>query len=373
MQGIDFGPDGTLYAAEHGPKTDDEINILKPGENYGWPHVAGFRDDMAYQYARWSEAETPCEQLEFSDIEIHPSVPREDETDWEGDFVEPIATMFTVPDDYDFTDPECEGIDFICWPTVAVTSIEYYGDDAIPGWQNSLLVPTLKRGSLYRLPLTEDGQEAAGPVYRYFQSENRFRDIAVAPDGATFYIATDPSGLAEAIGGGTTTTMENPGAILVFTHAPDADDAAADDAASEEPAADEAAAASGGADDDGLPAEERMPPLYTEAQADRGKTAYNSNCAVCHGSTLTNGTMGTPLAGTYFRGQWDGRSVAELYEYAHTNMPPSDPGSLPDQTYADIVAYVLETNGIEAADAELDPGDPQLAQQIIALENGEGG
>ena len=60
MQGIAFAPDGTLYASEQGPKTDDEINILLPGENYGWPHVAGFRDDMAYQYARWADASTPC-------------------------------------------------------------------------------------------------------------------------------------------------------------------------------------------------------------------------------------------------------------------------------------------------------------------------
>ena len=59
-QGIDFGPDGTLYESEHGPKTDDEINILRAGANYGWPHVAGMKDDKAYQYARWAEATTPC-------------------------------------------------------------------------------------------------------------------------------------------------------------------------------------------------------------------------------------------------------------------------------------------------------------------------
>jgi PQQ-dependent dehydrogenase (s-GDH family) len=45
MQGIDFAPSGTLYASEQGPKTDDEVNILVPGGNYGWPHVAGLRDD----------------------------------------------------------------------------------------------------------------------------------------------------------------------------------------------------------------------------------------------------------------------------------------------------------------------------------------
>ena len=79
-QGIDFGPDGTLYESEHGPKTDDEINILKAGANYGWPHVAGLKDDKAYEYARWAESTTPCAQLKFSDLAIPPSVPREPES-----------------------------------------------------------------------------------------------------------------------------------------------------------------------------------------------------------------------------------------------------------------------------------------------------
>ena len=47
---------------------DDEVNILEPGGNYGWPHVAGFRDDKAYQYARWPDATTPCAQLQFSEF-----------------------------------------------------------------------------------------------------------------------------------------------------------------------------------------------------------------------------------------------------------------------------------------------------------------
>jgi hypothetical protein len=74
------GPDGTLYATDHGPKTDDEVNVLRKGGNYGWPHVAGLRDDQAYEYARWAEATTPCSTLRFTDREIHPSVLREPES-----------------------------------------------------------------------------------------------------------------------------------------------------------------------------------------------------------------------------------------------------------------------------------------------------
>ncbi|MCX7298783.1 MAG: PQQ-dependent sugar dehydrogenase [Rhodobacterales bacterium] len=75
-----FGPDGTLDSSELVPKTDDAANVLVAGSNYGWPHVAGSRDDMAYQYAQWSEATTPCETVTFGDIVIDPSVPVTDET-----------------------------------------------------------------------------------------------------------------------------------------------------------------------------------------------------------------------------------------------------------------------------------------------------
>ena len=53
--------------------------------------IAGFRDDKAYQYARWADATTPCQQLTFSDLKIDPSVPVEDESSWTSDFQPPIA------------------------------------------------------------------------------------------------------------------------------------------------------------------------------------------------------------------------------------------------------------------------------------------
>ena len=49
-QGLVFAPDGTLYESEHGPNTDDEINLIHGGGNYGWPHVAGYKDDQSYAY-----------------------------------------------------------------------------------------------------------------------------------------------------------------------------------------------------------------------------------------------------------------------------------------------------------------------------------
>ena len=220
MQGISFGPDGTLYASEHGPKSDDEINILKSGGNYGWPHIAGYRDDKAYQYARWADATTPCASLKFSDLVIDPSVPREDETSWKEPSIDPIATLFTVPNDWNFDDPKCGKFQFICWPTVAPSSIEAYRPPkgGIRGFDNALLVTTLKRGSLYRVPLSADGQTVSGPIERYFHTNNRYRDLVVSPDGHTIYIATDPGGLYEDVDGGVGEKVANPGSILVFKY-----------------------------------------------------------------------------------------------------------------------------------------------------------
>src|SRR6185503_18921574 len=103
---------------------------------------------------------------------------------------------------------------------VGASGVEYYSSKGagIPGWDRVLLVTTLKRASLYVLPLTANGQAAAGRFSRYFQSDNRYRDTAVSPDGKTIYIATDPGGMAEAVVGGATTSMENRGAILAFTY-----------------------------------------------------------------------------------------------------------------------------------------------------------
>ena len=214
MQGIDFGPDGTLYASEQGPKTDDEVNILTPGGNYGWPHVAGHRDDNAYRYADWHAA-PDCKSLQFSDLIVPPSVPQQNESDWAEDFVPPLATLFTVPSGWNFADQACHGTDFICWPTVAASSIEYQPGSS--GGAAALLVTTLKNGSIYRVPLAADGKTREGKIERLFHTQNRYRDTAISADGRTLYVATDNGGMLQALAGGATDKGDNPGAILAFT------------------------------------------------------------------------------------------------------------------------------------------------------------
>jgi PQQ-dependent dehydrogenase (s-GDH family) len=220
-QGIAAGPNGDLYVSEHGDKSDDEVNRLQPGGNYGWPHVAGFLDEQsAYQYVNWSGAAN-CEELEFDNIARPPAgVPVMNESDFEAaNFVPPIVTFYTVENNYDFTDPACGGVDYVCWPTVAPSSLDLYTSDAIPGWNNNtFLMTTLKAGRIFQLTLNENGTSLASDPVELFRSEDRYRDLAFGPDGRTIYVITDSSGPAQAIEGGATSDLWNPGSILVFRY-----------------------------------------------------------------------------------------------------------------------------------------------------------
>ena len=99
-----------------------------------------------------------------------------------------------------------------------------------------------------------------------------------------------------------------------------------------------------------------MQPTFTAEQSARGKVAYDASCVSCHGPDLISANYGPPLAGPYFDGKWIGQTVGALYTHTHDRMPPSQPASLPDETYADLVAYMLQVNGLATGDAEL-PAD----------------
>ena len=132
-------------------------------------------------------------------------------------FQEPLLSMFAVPDDYDYNNPACSD-SWICRPNVAPSSIGFYGSDAIPAWNNSLLVSSLKRGRIYRLKLDANGTAMVGDTTQHFYTPNRYRDIVVDPDGKSFYIITDESGnTSDASGLNRVTNLQNPGTILKFT------------------------------------------------------------------------------------------------------------------------------------------------------------
>ncbi|WP_064743139.1 glucose/sorbosone family PQQ-dependent dehydrogenase [Pseudonocardia spinosispora] len=218
-QGLAAGPDGKLFSDEHGPKSDDEINLLRPGGNYGWPLVAGFRDEQSYRYSNWSAA-PGCAGLEYDDYDVPASVPKgPGELQWsDPTYTEPLKTIYTVPTGHNFRDPAC-GEEFdLCWPSIAPSSLDYVPADNAPNpaLANALLVPSLKNGAVYVLKLTQDGGSVQGDVLQLFRTRNRYRDVALSPDHTKIYVATDSEGKAGPQSGSVTGDLDNPGSILEF-------------------------------------------------------------------------------------------------------------------------------------------------------------
>ena len=111
--------------------------------------------------------------------------------------------------------------------------------------------------------------------------------------------------------------------------------------------------------------------VFTEAQAARGRLAYSGGCGFCHGRRL-NGAPDDPdmrstppLARARFLREWDGRSLASLYEYTRVTMPEDNPASFTDEEYADVIAYMLSVSGMPAGDDELLPDSQSLARIVI--------
>lgn len=184
-----------LYSTEHGPFSDDEINIIEKGRNYGWAGVAGYCDGN--YNSTWvggtgivDEAST-CSILNVK---------------------EPIRSLFPV------TNPPDSTTSFLTWPTVAPSGTDFYSSTGIPGWQNSLLVACLKSGRVYRFKLNDADGQTVGDTIGYFANLGRFRDICISPDGQKIYVCTDNSGSTSVPTGGYTSTPPNGGKILVFTY-----------------------------------------------------------------------------------------------------------------------------------------------------------
>jgi mono/diheme cytochrome c family protein len=93
--------------------------------------------------------------------------------------------------------------------------------------------------------------------------------------------------------------------------------------------------------------------VYTEEQAARGAEVYAKECASCHGAGLEGDGFAPALSGTEFLGNWNGTTVGDLFDRMRISMPPGNPGSVPVQAKADIVAHVLKTNKYPAGKTEL--------------------
>ena len=104
--------------------------------------------------------------------------------------------------------------------------------------------------------------------------------------------------------------------------------------------------------------------VYTTAQADRGKAAYDTSCVRCHGADL-GGTSAPSLRDERFMDTWGGENVSRLFEKIRDTMPPLFGTFVSDDAKMDIVGYILRTNGFPPGLVELKPGPDLASIQIV--------
>jgi mono/diheme cytochrome c family protein len=90
--------------------------------------------------------------------------------------------------------------------------------------------------------------------------------------------------------------------------------------------------------------------VYTAAQAARGEALYATRCSGCHEGQDADGPV---LMGKAFLDRWREDSLAPLFTFIKTTMPGNAPGSLDDRAVADVLAFVLEANGLPSGKVEL--------------------
>lgn len=105
--------------------------------------------------------------------------------------------------------------------------------------------------------------------------------------------------------------------------------------------------------------------VYTLSQAKRG-ALKSGLCTSCHGDGFENG--GAPqLVGPDFLAKWEGRSVGDLFDLVRLTMPDDEPGGLPREQYADLIAYILAVNKFPTGDREIGTAIEPLRQiRIVA-------
>lgn len=142
VQGLDIHPEtGDLWAGEMGPRGGDEINLIKPGKNYGWPTI-GY--GIEYNGSKVGSGITQKEGME-----------------------QPV---------------------YYWDPVLSPSGMTFYNSDVIAEWKNNLFIGGLSSRHIARIVIKDNkvvGEE------RLLEKENqRIRDVEVGTDGA-LYAVTD--------------------------------------------------------------------------------------------------------------------------------------------------------------------------------------
>lgn len=141
--GLAFAPDGRLWLHEMGPRGGDELNLLQPGKNYGWPIVSN------------------GDEYNGTPIPRHATRP---------EFEAPV----------------------VYWtPVIAPAGFVFYSGKLFPQWQGSALIGGLRAQALVRIVF--DGKGGAREADRW-DMDRRIRDVAVSPDGAVWVIQDSSDG-----------------------------------------------------------------------------------------------------------------------------------------------------------------------------------
>jgi cytochrome c553 len=108
--------------------------------------------------------------------------------------------------------------------------------------------------------------------------------------------------------------------------------------------------------------------VFTAEQAKSGERAFQAKCAGCHGEDLHSTDAEAPdLTEGAFKFGWQGKTLANRFEQIRSTMPLGNARGLDDQTYIDIVAFILQFNGVPAGNQKLEPDTRALEQIIVAI------
>ncbi|MCB8888697.1 PQQ-dependent sugar dehydrogenase [Vreelandella malpeensis] len=146
VQGLVVAGDGRVIAHEHGPRGGDEINLISPGANYGWPIATTGLD---YTGAR--------------------------------------VTPFT-----EYPGTEAPLLEWT--PSIAPSGMTLYDGDLFPAWRGNLFVGSLVDHEVRRVTLDADATRAKDVEGLFGELEERIRDVRTGPDGAVYLLTDSPDG-----------------------------------------------------------------------------------------------------------------------------------------------------------------------------------